>query len=425
VNRGQLSGTTLELEVGPPAAGGACVARVGDDPAGRVVFVRHALPGERVRALVTEDRGGSFCRADAVEVLRAADGRVRPPCPHAGPGRCGGCDWQHADAATQRELKTQVVRDQFARLAGIDLADRFTGVEALPGGLLGWRTRNLYAVAPDGRLGLRRHATHEVELIRACPLGVEGVGDHDALRELWPGFTGVEVVQAGDAEQAVLGHKPGRGRQGRGRRPPDRVEQLSGPPSLRHRVAGNDLRTSPGGFWQVHPVAADALVAGLLTYLEPRPGETVLDLYAGAGMLTGALAQAVGADGRVVGLELDRRAVADAGLNLAAIPQAEVRHGRVTLEALRNLGAEVVPDLVVLDPPRAGAGKDVVAGMDELSPRAICYVSCDTATLARDVADLVGRGWRLARLRAIDAFPMTQHVECQALLLPASDRAGT
>jgi tRNA/tmRNA/rRNA uracil-C5-methylase (TrmA/RlmC/RlmD family) len=128
---GPLLGAVLELDVGEPAAGGACVARHGDDPAGRVVFVRHALPGERVRARVVEDRGGSFCRADAIEILRASPDRVTPPCPHAGPGRCGGCDWQHVTGAAQRELKATVLRDQFARLANLDVSNVFDGVEEL------------------------------------------------------------------------------------------------------------------------------------------------------------------------------------------------------------------------------------------------------------------------------------------------------
>ncbi|MDT7687001.1 MAG: hypothetical protein QOG57_7311, partial [Pseudonocardiales bacterium] len=123
----------LDLEVGPVAHGGHCVARAD----GRVVFVRHALPGERVRAVVTEDRGGSFCRADAVEVLTASPDRVPQPCPYAGPGKCGGCDWQHATGPAQREIKATVIREQFSRIAGFDLGEVFAGVEELPGGLLG------------------------------------------------------------------------------------------------------------------------------------------------------------------------------------------------------------------------------------------------------------------------------------------------
>ena len=229
---GPLLSSVVEVEVGAPAHGGSCVARHD----GRVVFVRHALPGERVRARVTEDRGGAFCRADAVEILRASDDRVVPPCPHAGPGRCGGCDWQHASGAAQRALKASVVREQFARLAGIDTVELFAGVEALPGGLLGWRTRIGYAVGADGRPGLHRHRSHEVEVLEACPLGVPGVGDAAVLARDWPGLTGVEVARGEDG-RSVLARRPGPGRQARGRRPPDRVANGRSPGHRERRGA--------------------------------------------------------------------------------------------------------------------------------------------------------------------------------------------
>jgi tRNA/tmRNA/rRNA uracil-C5-methylase (TrmA/RlmC/RlmD family) len=419
---GPLLGAVLELDVGEPAAGGACVARHGDDPAGRVVFVRHALPGERVRARVVEDRGGSFCRADAIEILRATPDRVTPPCPHAGPGRCGGCDWQHVTGAAQRELKATVLRDQFARLANLDVSNVFDGVEELPGGLLGWRTRIAYAVSRDGRVGLRQHGSHRIEHLDHCPLGVPGVADAPVPAAGRRGLTGIEVVRSdgpGDqTELAVLEHRPGYGRQQRGRRPPDRIELVSGPGRVQHTVGQRRFAVAPGGFWQVHPAAAETFTAVMLDGLRPRPGEVALDLYAGAGALTAALADAVGPTGRVVGLEADGHAVADATRNLDDLPWAEVRQGRVRPGWFDAL--DVRPDLAVLDPPRAGAGAEVMAALAGLGLRALCYVSCDPATLARDVAALGSAGWRLSRLRAFDAFPMTHHIECVALLHPDS-----
>jgi len=417
---GPLLGSVVEVEVGAPAHGGSCVARHD----GRVVFVRHALPGERVRARVTEDRGGAFCRADAVEILRASDDRVVPPCPHAGPGRCGGCDWQHASGAAQRALKASVVREQFARLAGIDTVELFAGVEALPGGLLGWRTRIGYAVGADGRPGLHRHRSHEVEVLEACPLGVPGVGDAAVLARDWPGLTGVEVARGEDG-RSVLARRPGPGRQARGRRPPDRVEVVDGPTRLRQRVGGREFTVAAEGFWQVHPDAASTFAGAVLAAVAPRPGEAVLDLYAGAGMLTAVLAEAVGATGRVLGVESSRRAVADAQANLADLPWAQVQHGRVEEATQGRL--EIDPDVIVLDPPRAGGGRAVMAALLALRPRAIGYLACDPASLARDVRVALDTGWRLAGLRAFDAFPMTHHVECVALLSPprlARDAGG-
>jgi len=414
---GPLVGSVIEVEVGAPAHGGSCVARHD----GRVIFVRHALPGERVRARVTEDRGGAYCRADAVEILRACEDRVAPPCRHAGPGRCGGCDWQHATGTAQRALKESVVREQFTRLAGLDTADVLAGVEALPGGLLGWRTRITYAVGRDGRPGLHRYRSHEVEVLDACPLGVSGVGDAAVLTRDWPGLTGVEVARS-DEDLSVLAHRPGPGRQARGRRPPDRIDVLDGPARLRHHVGVREFAVSAKGFWQVHPDAAATFAGAVLAGVAPRPGESVLDLYAGAGMLTAVLAEAVGATGRVLGIESSRGAVADAGANLADLPWARVQHGRVEDAALERLGIE--PDVIVLDPPRAGAGRGVLAALLALRPRAIGYLACDPASLARDVRVALDAGWRLAGLRAFDAFPMTHHVECLALITPAGPNDG-
>jgi len=409
---GPLAGALVELDVGPPAHGGSCVARY----EGRVVFVRHALPGERVRAIVTEDRGGAFCRADAVEILTASDDRVEAPCRYAGPGRCGGCDWQHASAAAQRALKADVVVEQFARIGGLDVRDVLVGVEELPGGLLGWRTRVTYAVGADGRPGLHRHRSADVERIDRCLIGAPGVGDAAALGDYWPGLTGLEVDRGAEGATTLLAHRPGRGRQARGRRPPDRVSVLSGPAKLHRELRGRAFEVTAGGFWQVHPGAAEALVGALLDAARLATGERVLELYAGAGAFTALLADAVGPTGAVVGLEGAAAAVADAAVNLAEQPWASVRQARVTPASVAE--ALAAPDVVVLDPPRAGAGRDVIRAILDLRPRTVGYVSCDPATLARDVAVAAEAGWRLATLRAFDAFPMTQHVECVAGLIP-------
>ncbi|WP_375490892.1 class I SAM-dependent RNA methyltransferase [uncultured Jatrophihabitans sp.] len=422
-----LVGTVLELDVGAVAQGGSCVARHG----GRVVFVRHALPGERVRAVVTEDRRASFLRADAVEILHASADRVRPPCPYAGPGRCGGCDWQHATADAQRRFKAAVIRDQFARLGGIDLGDLLREVEPLPGGLLGWRTRVAYAVDADGRPGLRRHASHDVEHVDACLLGVAGVGDSPVLAGSWPGCNGVEVVRGDDGALTELTHRPAvpkrhRGRRAHGRRAPDRVAVHAGPLRVRHDVGSRRFEVSAAGFWQVHPAAAAIYTHAVIDALAtagPLAGAKVLELYAGAGALTAALAEAVGAGGLVTGVELDPGAVEDAAANLADLPQATVRQGKVSAAAVAELGAGDGVDLVVLDPPRTGAGPHVMAALAALRPRAMAYLSCDAGTLARDVAAAREAGWNLTALRAFDAFPMTAHVECLALLRPGGAAA--
>lgn len=397
-------GDLLELEVGPVAHGGHCVARYG----GQVVFVRHTLPGERVQARVTEvGSGGRFLRADAVQVLSAAPGRVEPRCPWSGPGRCGGCDWQHADLQVQRELKAAVVREQFAHLARIDLdalpalLGRGVTVEPLPGDVdgLGWRTRVEFAVDADGRPGLRVHRSHDIVPVDACPIAVPSVAATGVLASRYAGSEAVDVAVPSVGGPVVV------------------PVPVTGPvPVVRERVGEHEFAVSARGFWQVHPGAAAAFTDTVLGWLAPRPGERALDLYAGVGLFAAALAAAVGKRGSVLAVESDRVAVEHARRNLARWPWARPRRDRAdrAVATMARRGQRV--DLVVLDPPRIGAGKAVVRSLAELRPRAIAYVACDPAALARDVGHLDAAGYHLRDLRCFDAFPMTHHVECLALL---------
>ena len=408
------TGREFEVVVGPVAHGGHCVAR----HEGRVVFVRHALPGERVVARVTEDRHPGYCRADAVEVLEAHPERVAPACPYAGPGRCGGCDWQHASPAEQRRLKAAVVREQLARLAGLPDVD--VVVEELPGGPLRWRTRARFAVDRSGAAGLRRHRSHDVVVLDDCPITHERAA-RAVLERRWPnaGAVDVSIDAAGGVTTTRLDRR-GRAQSTRVLRPGSDVPEEPGTRAARS-AGGRDWEVEGTGFWQVHPAAADALVEAVSGFAAARPGETVLDLYAGAGLFGGALAPVVGASGRVVCVEADPAACAAAADNLADQPQAEVWEGVVDADGLAELldELETPPDVVVLDPPRAGAGPSVSRLLAGTGARAVVYVACDPASLARDVAAFAGAGYRISGLRAFDAFPMTAHVECVALLQPA------
>jgi tRNA/tmRNA/rRNA uracil-C5-methylase (TrmA/RlmC/RlmD family) len=405
-------GSEFEVTVGPVAHGGHCVAR----HEGRVVFVRHTLPGERVVVRVTEDRHPGFCRADAIEVLEASPARVERPCPYSGPGRCGGCDWQHVDPAEQRRLKEAVVREQLSHLAGLD--DVEVTVEELPGGPLRWRSRARFAVDRSGAPGLRRHRSHDVVLLDDCPITVEPAAAA-VLQRRWPGAGAVDVsVDSTGAVTTTRLDRRGRPTSSRVVRPGgDLPEEPSG--RAERRAGGRDWEVEGTGFWQVHPAAADALVAAVAAFADVRPGETVLDLYAGAGLFGGALAPAVGPDGRVVCVEADPAACAAADANLAGYPYAEVWEGDVDAAGLTGLLDDLgAPDVVVLDPPRAGAGPAVSRLLAATGARAVVYVACDPAALARDVAAFGESGYRLAGIRGFDAFPMTAHVECVALLVP-------
>lgn len=405
-----LVGTELTCDVGPVAHGGHCVARV----EGRVVFVRHALPGERVRGVVTEVRRG-YLRADAVEVLTASADRVAPPCPYAGPGRCGGCDFQHATPAAQRLLKTAVVREQLERLGGLT-ADEVAalGVEVvpLPGADpsgLGWRTRVQYAVDAVGRAGFTLHRSHEVIPVDRCLIATPAiqaatVAGEPVTGRRWSDADRVEVVASTDAEVSVVAERD------RGR------AVVAGPTTVRERVLDREFVLEAGGFWQVHPAAAETFAATVVELLSPQPGERAWDLYGGAGLFAAALAPHLGSNGRLTVVESDARAVAAGRRALDDLWTVRFVHAPVE-RALRDKRWTSV-DLVVLDPPRAGAGRQVVDAIVARSPRAVAYVACDPAALARDVRTFRDHGWRLAALRAFDAFPQTHHVECVALLTP-------
>ncbi|GAA3821787.1 class I SAM-dependent RNA methyltransferase [Nocardioides panacisoli] len=347
-------GRRHEVEVGPVAHGGHCVARVPVADGTRVVFVRHALPGERVVVELTEGtEGDRFWRGDAVEVLAASPNRIDAPCPYAGPGLCGGCDFQHVSLDAQRRLKADVVREQLARLAGIDLS---VDVEPVPGDAdgLGWRTRQRYVDLGGGRRGMRKHRSHEVVPVDRCL-----------------------------------------------------IEAHRGPS---HEVRGHAFQVADDGFWQVHPGAPEALVGAVLDALAALPGESALDLYAGVGLFSRFLLDAVGPQGRVVAVEGDRRA---SELSLTNCPGIEATSGDV--DAVLAAAYPESFDLVVLDPPRVGA-KRAVEQVVARRPRAVAYVACDPAALARDVAIFAEHGYRLTDLRAFDLFPMTHHVECVARL---------
>ena len=394
-----LVGERYTVDVGPVAHGGHCVAR----HEGRVVFVRHSLPGERVVAQVTEgDEGSKFLRADAVEILSGSADRVEPPCPFSGPGRCGGCDFQHVALPTQRELKAAVVREQLQRLAKIDVD---VSVEAVPGDEqgLGWRTRVQFAVDRQGYAGLRKYRSREVVRVDHCPIS------HPELPAVtdrrWADAQTVEAIRSSTGEGLLIETTP-------------REMYVEGPEVLHERAAGRVFEVTGSGFWQVHPGAAEALLEAVVSAVEPRPGEAAADLYSGVGLFSASLAERVGRSGRVVAVESDVTAVEDAARNLAGLPQVEVATGRVE-QALREGVVGQRCDVVVLDPPRVGAKREVVEAVVSLDPRAVAYVACDPGALARDVAIFAENGYRLTSLRAFDIFPMTHHVECVALLVPA------
>lgn len=434
-----LIGREYEVEVGPVAHGGHCIARTSE---GQVLFVRHTLPGEKVVARVTEGETGSrFLRADAVTVIEASKDRVEAPCPYAGPGKCGGCDWQHAKPGAQRRLKGEVIAEQLQRLAGLTPEEAnwdgtvmpAEGDKLPPGEVPAWRTRVQYAVDQDGLVGLRKHRSHEVQPIDHCMIAAPGVSELGIEKQDWPQMATVEAIAATGSHdrQVILTPREG------GRLPlveldkpvsvlrveekDGGVHRVHGRAFVRERADDRTYRVGSGGFWQVHPQAADTLVRAVMQGLLPRKNDMALDLYCGVGLFAGAIGQRIGEKGAVLGIESGKRAVEDARHNLKDLDRVRIEHGKVD-QVLPRTGITEC-DLIVLDPPRAGAGKGTVKQLAALGARRIAYVACDPAALARDIAYFREGGYRVRTLRAFDLFPMTAHVECVAILEPAAKGA--
>jgi tRNA/tmRNA/rRNA uracil-C5-methylase (TrmA/RlmC/RlmD family) len=429
-----LVGEEYEVEVGPVAHGGHCIART---DGGRVLFVRHALPGEKIIARVTEGEEDSrYLRADAVKVLEASKERVDAPCPYAGPGRCGGCDWQHAKPGAQRRLKGDVITEQLKRLAGLTPEEAGWDGTVIPapgdklptGEVPAWRSRVQYAVDEKGRAGLRKHRSHDIEPVEHCMIAAEGVSELGVEQREWPAIATVEAIASSGSNdrQVILAPRPG------GRLPlveldkpvsvlrveehDGGVHRVHGRAFVRERADGRTYRVGMGGFWQVHPQAPQILVEAVMQGLMPRKGDSALDLYCGVGLFAGAIAERVGEAGAVLGIESGKRSVEDARHNLQDLPRVRIEQGKVDQVLPRTHITST--DLIVLDPPRAGAGKGVVKHISTLGARRIAYVACDPAALARDLAYFREAGYKPRTLRAFDLFPMTHHVECVAILEP-------
>ncbi len=427
---------TAELTVGKPAHGGHFVAR----HEGRVVFVRHALPGERVRVRFTEtDDGASFWRADVVEVLEASPHRVAHPWPvadapaaaAASRAAVGGAEFGHIALDEQRRIKAGIFEEQLSRLARTELPVTVEPASGETSDGLGWRTRAAFAVDGGGKLAMHLHRSHDVARVREMPLAVAAINE---LR-LWTlDLTGIErvdvAVPSGGGEPLVLLVPAARTTPRRlagvasaiddasvGVLDPEsgKVQRLKGRTWLQESVLGRDYRVTGAGFWQIHRGAPETLVNAVLEGLRPAAGERIADLYAGAGLFTVPLAHAVGPDGAVLSVEGSPGASRDARRNLHGQHHVAIEQGRV--DAV--LGRRHEPlDVVLLDPPRAGAGRKVVRQILDARPRAVGYVSCDPASFARDLGYFLGAGWALDTLRVFDLYPHTHHMESFARLVP-------
>ncbi|MAK38555.1 MAG: hypothetical protein CMH40_01575 [Micrococcales bacterium] len=413
---GYQPGDLVRVTIGKVAHGGHCVARDGN----LVIFVRHALPGEDVTVRITQT-ARSYARAEVIDVHEAHPGRIRPPCPAFGPGGCGGCDFLHATSAVQRELKLQVLREALERHGGLPPA----AVEELTregiidlGATTGWRTRMRYrttTVDVDGEVhgvpALRAYRSDDVVDASSCVIA-DATGHAQARERLADIRVPGDLFMARDSFESRVMFQPDQG-------PGD--DQ----PSMCHRLrVGENLlefHTPIDGFWQVHPELISRIVDTVLAWGVPESGERWWDLYAGVGPIAAALADRVGPSGHVVAVESSPIAADEArrvletayGRDVVAVQQHDVRRW---IRTARDERARA--DGVVLDPPRTGAGKSVIEALGAIRPGRIVVVACDPVALGRDIRLLAGQGYRLAGIRAWDAFPQTHHLESIAHFLP-------
>ena len=421
-------GEILQLTVGEPAHGGACVAR---DDCGRVVFVRHAAPGEIVRARVTAVQK-KLAWADAVEVVEASDDRVESVWPQAGPGGVGGGELAHLTPAAQREWKSRVIAGQLRRVGGEALAaavEDLGGVRVAPAPgdegpgdpLTGRRSRIDVVIDAQGRAGMHEFRGRRVIALDDMPLAVPairdlGLFDEDTpWRTLWKPGDRVRAVAPSGGDPVVLIGEDTYAADG------VRIDA----DVVRWNVpVGSGVESyyvRPSGFWQTHVRGAQVLANAVLSAAfggEAPAGLAVMELYSGAGLFSVPFARAVGQSGRLVTLEGDEGAVRDAGENLAAFPWVDAFAGNVDRAGVVDLSGQLgaVPDVVVADPPRAGAGAEVCQVIAATGAPRVVLVSCDPAAGARDLRALTEAGYALQSLQAWDLFPHTHHVEMVSVL---------
>ncbi|MYB41760.1 MAG: class I SAM-dependent RNA methyltransferase [Chloroflexi bacterium] len=390
----------LEIELTGFAAGGKAVGRA---PDGRVAFVDYAIPGERVLAEVTEE-APSYIEATTVEVREPSELRVEPRCQYF--GRCGGCQLQHVAYGEQLRLKTGVVRDQLRRIGRFE----DEAIEGVLREMIGmadpWAYRNhmRFTVRRDGDIGFMEHGSHRFLRIDHCEIALPAANRvlQDAQGRTMQ--TRALTVRAGEHSGELLVQPKLRWR------PHRRGNTRSGQPHYHELLRGARYRVSSPAFFQVNSRQAERLIELVVARARAVQPRLVADAYSGVGTFAVALAQ-VAPD--VVTIEYSAAAGDDAEVNLA--PYDNVRRIVGTVE--EQLPAlDPAPDVVVVDPPRAGLDASVIDAIVDSRVRRLVYVSCDPATLARDLRRLADGGMALGEVQPIDMFPHTQHIECISTL---------
>lgn len=384
------TGQIIRVTIEKVAHGGHFIAR----HEGAVIFVRHGLPGEVVDVAITSV-GSSFNRGDVVAVIQASSDRVEAPCRYANRNGCGGCDFQHVEISAQRKLKEDVITEQFARIAKMDI---HVDVEEVSPSL-GWRTQATIGSDKQGRAGFYASRTNTIMAIDDCLVLHPTIGYPAIQSQHWEPGTRIEVSASTDGSSRIVAG-----------------EVIQGEKIQTFTVNHKSYQVSPDSFWQSNVNAPTILVDCVSEFAGVRAGDHLLDLYGGVGLFALQLHEAIGADGRIDLVEGSKSATADAAVNFAGAQNVKIHTGDVEKILPRFSRA----DVVILDPPRDGAKKNVIASLVECKPRSIVYVACDPAALARDSALLRDANYTLEKIRAFDLFPMTHHIECVALFTPTA-----
>lgn len=385
-------GQRFTVTIEKVAHGGHFIAR----HEGAVIFVRHGIPGEEAEIVITSV-GSSFNRGDVVTVNTPSADRVSPPCRYAHREGCGGCDFQHISISRQRSLKADVIAEQFSRIAKMELVVEVEEV----GKPLGWRTRCTSVTTKSGALGFYQARSHKIIPVDDCRILVPEMQFSELAKRGAKGDQRIEVSISNTGERSIATASA---------RDESPMRLTDGIEVAHYTVGENSFEVSQKSFWQSHKDAPRVLTEAVLNYAELRTGDHVLDLYGGVGLFTAAILPLVGETGVVDLVEGSKSATGDATRNFADSKSVNVITGDVTKVITRFSHA----DVVVLDPPREGAGKEVIENLSRIAPRTIVYVACDPAALARDTAYLRDAGYQLDAIRAFDLFPMTHHIECVA-----------
>lgn len=380
-------GDRVQVEIAAIAHGGHCVAR----HEGQVIFVRYAIPGETVVVEIT-GKSKNFSRANCIEVIKPSPFRVKPPCVYATPNGCGGCDFQHIEPAEQRRLKAQIIKEQFKRLAKLDIDVEVE--EVSPG--LHWRSRMEFTVTSERKVGLFSARSNQLVEIDKCLIAHKDTDLANINAMKLPVGKKVDVVISSGGDRQVV------------------IEGRENNSLVIENSTGKDFSLNPNTFWQSHVNAPQVLTQVVKEFSQIKNGDHVFDLYGGAGLFTAALQDQIGAGGRITLIESDQNAITDARRKFALDANVEIVQSKVESSLKRYVSA----DVVVLDPPRSGAGAQVVSAIAKLGARNLVYVACDPAALARDTAYLRDVGYELKEIRAFDLFPMTAHMECVARFMP-------